>query len=750
MNGETRFYAHSIEGEPPEKWQLLETHLLKVAKRASSFAASYEAQDWAYCAGLWHDVGKYQQEFQQRLRGSGVSVEHSGAGAALAQLRDRTNGLVLAFIIAGHHAGLANLIQSEPGLPTALKERLANNKILIKQLLPTMPPEINSCAVPTLPCRFTLDRVLEDRKDEIRRTTEFWTRFVFSALVDADRLDTESFVNPSQSELRRQFSSIQELGETLDSFVAEKQDVSRNRGSTTVNDVRSTVLRQCQKAAESDPGFFSLTAPTGSGKTLSAMSFALRHAKKWGFQRVIVVIPYTSIIEQNAQEYRTAMGARNIIEHHSNLDLEQRKRELGEEVTTRQDLAAENWDAPVIVTTTVQFFESLFSNHPSRCRKLHNIARSVVILDEVQTLPPGFLLSIVEALNELVSHYGCTIVLSTATPPALGEREGFRQGLKNLRPIIADSTALNLQLQRVKYSWPEVDAKPTDWPMLASEMSKHDQVLAVVHRRKDARILALALMQTTLGDSVVHLSALMCPAHRSEVLIRIRERLAKGMPCRLVSTQLVEAGVDVDFPVVYRCLGGLDSIVQAAGRCNREGLLEKGNVVIFRAPTPPPRGTPHRALEVTESLLREHSGNLDLSATEIFDKYFRMLYAAENLDRRHIQVHRQVFNFASVGREFQLIEDGFSVPIVVPYGEGLRCPDDIRCDGPTRENMRRVQRFMVNIYRDAFSTLSQAGAIEEISEGVYTLTLPYHKQYDPVFGLMIPEKLTADSEALIV
>lgn len=540
MDSEIHFYAHTIEGEPPERWQLLETHLRNVAELAAYFAAPYEAKDWAYCAGLWHNVGKYRQEFQQRLRGSGVSVEHSGAGAALAQLRDGVNGFVLAFIIAGHHAGLANLIQSELGLPTALKERLENNRILIEQLLPTLPPAIKDCPLPKLPCRFTPKWTVGGSKDEIRRTTEFWTRFVFSALVDADRLDTESFVNPLQSQIRRRFSSIREFGGTLDSFIAGKQKVSRHKGSNTVNDARATVLWQCQKAAESEPGFFSLTAPTGSGKTLSAMSFALRHAKKWNLQRVIVVIPYTSIIEQNAQEYRTALGAENVIEHHSNLDIEQRRSELGEEVTTRQGLAAENWDAPVIVTTTVQFFESLFSNHPSRCRKLHNIARSVVILDEVQTVPPGFLLSIVEALNELVSHYGCTIVLSTATPPALAKREGFPQGLRNLRPIITDSTALNLQLQRVKYSWPDVDAKPTDWPILASEMSKSAQALAVVHRRKDARVLAQELMQRPLGDSVVHLSALMCPAHRSEVLVRIRERLAKRMPCHLVSTQLDE------------------------------------------------------------------------------------------------------------------------------------------------------------------------------------------------------------------
>ena len=479
------------------------------------------------------------------------------------------------------------------------------------------------------------------------------------------------------------------------------------------------------------------------------MSFALRHAERWNLERVIVVIPYTSIIEQNAKEYGDALGEHNVIEHHSSLDTEQRRREKGEEFTSRQELAAENWDAPVIVTTTVQFFESLFSNHPSRCRKLHNIARSGIILDEVQTLPPGFLSSITEALNELVSHYGCTVVLSTATPPALAEREGFPQGLQNVRAIIADSKVLNDQLQRVEYSWPDMNAEASSWTSLASDMSAHSQSLAVVHLRQDARLLAQEVMKVASVDSVFHLSALMCPAHRSDVLARIKGRLAQRMPCRLISTQLVEAGVDVDFPIVFRCLGGLDSIVQAGGRCNREGRLDKGTVVVFRAPTFPPHGTPRRALDVTESLLREYSGQLDLSAIDIFDKYFRMLYAAENLDKQQIQMQRQEFNFALVGRGFKLIEDGFSVPIVVPYGEASNRLLNIRQNGPTRQNLRSIQRFTVSIYQDAFSMLEQAGALEEVCEDVLALAAPFRNRYDPVYGLMIGKKLTADPETLV-
>lgn len=749
MGVEEYFYAHTIADQPPKKWQFLEVHLREVAKLAAEFASAYDAADWAYCAGLWHDVGKYQREFQQRLRGSGLPVEHSGVGAALAHMRDKSNGLALALTIAGHHAGLANPIESGPGFPSPLMKRLQQNNKVLQGLLPIIPSEIQNHPVPVLPQRLRLDPRFDQSTEEMKRTTELWIRFVFSALVDADRLNTEAFVEPSRSFLRGKFSAIKELREALDTFVERKSDAKQNKGSAAVNAARISVLRQCREAAKCEPGLFSLTAPTGSGKTLSSMSFALRHAERWGLRRIIVVIPYTSIIEQNAKEYGDALGDHNVVEHHSNLDPEQQKREKGEEFTARLDLAAENWDAPVIVTTTVQFFESLFSNNPSRCRKLHNIADSVIILDEVQTLPPGFLLSITDILGELSLHYGCSVVLSTATPPALAGRESFPQGLRNVRPIVADSDALNAQLQRVEYSWPDIDSTPRNWPSLASEMSEHSQVLTIVHRRQDARLLAQELVKIVSYDSVFHLSALMCPLHRSDVLAQIKARLAEGTQCRLISTQLIEAGVDVDLRVVYRCLGGVDSIVQAGGRCNREGRFESGTVFVFRAPTSPPPGTPRRALQVTESLLREYSGQLNLMAIETFDKYFRMLYAAEDLDIHKIQAQRQGFNFASVGRDFKLIEDGYSVPIVVPYGESLDRLVSIRRNGPTRESLRGIQRFIVNIYRDAFSHLRQAGAVEEVSENVFTLAGPFHRQYDPVYGLLIDEKLTADPEALI-
>lgn len=480
------------------------------------------------------------------------------------------------------------------------------------------------------------------------------------------------------------------------------------------------------------------------------MSFGLGHAEQHDLRRVIVVIPYTSIIEQNADVYRQALGAENVVEHHSNLDPDKNKSKYGEELTRGHELACENWDAPVIITTTVQFFESLFSNHPSRCRKIHNIARSVIILDEVQSLPPGFLLSIIDALNELASHYGCSIVLSTATPPALAARERFEVGLTGIREIVANTKELAGKLKRLEYAWPNPEAPPVTWYQLAERLVENHQALAVVNKRDDARYLARELQAIAPDEPILHLSALMCAAHRSETLSQIKERLAQGMSCRVVSTQLVEAGVDVDFPVVYRALGGLDSIVQAAGRCNREGRLEKGHVVVFQAATSPPRGTPRRAMEVTEALLREEGGSLHPSDPELFERYFRALYLVENPDVKRIQTLRQEFNFASVGREFTLIEDGFTKSVVVPYGQAETHVQALRLKGPTRETLRRLQRFIVNIYPEAFAKLANLGCLEEVIEGIFVLSKPYESYYDRTFGLVSGDEPQADPAALVV
>jgi CRISPR-associated endonuclease/helicase Cas3 len=725
-------------------------HLLHVAKLAARFAKAFDSESWGYCAGLWHDLGKYQAEFQEKLLGSKLSVEHSGTGAALAIKKSEEFGVPLAFVIAGHHAGLANRASDEAGSPRPLLERLKENKPTLERILSHIPGEIVSHPLPVMIPEF-LRASSGIRRDDLSRKSEFWTRFVFSVLVDADRLDTEAFCDPTKSVLRCHFSSVNTLRTRLETFIENKIDgLSSKERAKPVNVLRAQVLEACRAATRLSPGVFSLTVPTGGGKTLSALSFALGHAEQHNLRRVIVVIPYTSIIEQTADVYRQALGAENVVEHHSNLDPEKIKSGYEEELTRRHELACENWDAPVIVTTTVQFFESLFSNHPSRCRKIHNIAHSVVIFDEVQCLPPGFLLSIIEALNELAAHYGCSIILSTATPPALAAKERSEVGLTGIREIVGNTRELAGKLKLVEYEWPSRETGPLSWQQLAERLVESHQVLAVVHKRDDARNLARELQAIAPNEPVLHLSALMCAAHRSEVLAQIKRRLAQGTSCRVISTQLVEAGVDLDFPVVYRALGGLDSIVQAAGRCNREGRLAKGHVVVFCAATSPPRGTPCRAMEVTQALLQEGGGSLDPSDPKLFEKYFRMLYLVENQDVKRIQTLRQEFNFASVGREFKLIEDGFTKSIVVPYGLAETHVQELRIKGPTRDVLRKLQRFIVNIYPEAFVKLANAGCLEEVSEGIFVLSNPYQSYYDNTFGLVTGDETQADPAALVV
>jgi CRISPR-associated endonuclease/helicase Cas3 len=761
------YYARTLLGQPEESWQKLEVHLTGVSRRAAGFASAFDSQEWGQCAGLWHDLGKYRDEFQKKLRGERISAEHSGVGAALVFDRDGSRnkeiGLPLAFAIAGHHAGLANWNTSDAGLPKSLKERLKDNTPIYRALLSIVSNDIVGHPLPGEQPPFLRFKTLHnDNLEDQQRHTEFWVRFLFSALVDADRLDSEVFCDAQKACSRSQYPPPGVLSDRLDAFIAGIQSsIALQSRNLVVNSMRALVLSFCKEAATQPQGIFTLTVPTGGGKTLSAMSFALRHAKRHGLRRIIVVIPYTSIIEQNADVYRKALGNDAVVEHHANLDPRTRRTALGEDVASRAELACDNWDAPIIVTTTVQFFESLFSNRPSRCRKLHNIARSVIVLDEVQTLPPEFLNCILDGLNELIRAYHCSAVLATATPPALKWRAGFNHGLRNCYDIVADPSLLASKLQRVTYDWPNESER---WSIveLAARLSAHQQVLAVVHRRQDARDTAQKLEKLVHGDSVRHLSALMCPAHRSQVLQEIKDLLKQGAACRVVSTQLVEAGVDLDFPIVYRALGGLDSVVQAAGRCNREGQLnkEQAKVIIFRAESLPPRGTPRKALEITEGLLKEHGEILDPENPQLFEAYFRGLYFVHDTDKKNIQNLRARFQFASVASEFRLIEDDFTKTVVAPFGDALLRLEELRRFGPSRERYRALQPFTVNIYPDAFQRLLNDGALEEIVESsfrknsgticMFTLTVPFRHLYSMRYGLVMGDEVSPAVEALMV
>ncbi|MGH8629281.1 MAG: CRISPR-associated endonuclease Cas3'', partial [Burkholderiales bacterium] len=583
----------------------LEDHLRKVGRRAQESAQVFGAGDWAYLAGLWHDLGKYRAGFQayllaandlpaedahqEREGRTAGRVEHSAAGAIHAVDRMGTAGRMLAYCIAGHHAGLADWISAQAG-DSALSKRLGRREQL---------EEVNGQPVP--------QDILEATKPASRPAqdgwlgTSLWIRMLFSSLVDADFLDTESFMNPAQATRRGRYPELGALAIEFERFMADKR--GKRVGEPPVNAARREVLAACERAADWPPGFFSLTVPTGGGKTLSSMAFALRHALAHGKRRVIYVIPYLSIIEQTGEVFRRALGtlADAVLEHHSNL-------EPDDDANTRARLAAENWDAPLIVTTAVQFYESLFAAKPRRVRKLHNIADSVIILDEAQTLPPEFLSPILATLRQLVQSYGATIVLCTATQPTLHEKPAGVSSFPALeaelqpREIAPDPPTLYARLRRVRLDVRPEDVRAT-WPELAAELAAAPQMLCVVDRRRYAVELFQELKQRAPVGSF-HLSTRLCGAHRSRRLSEIRQRLADGLPTRVVSTQLIEAGVDVDFPLVYRVAGGLDAIAQAAGRCNREGRMAEGRVVVFRAPEEAPPGLLRHAQQAAREFLR--------------------------------------------------------------------------------------------------------------------------------------------------
>jgi CRISPR-associated endonuclease/helicase Cas3 len=710
----------------------LDEHLREVGTLAAEFALTFGA-DWARLAGRWHDLGKYRPRFQKYIRlvsgfeadahikGEAGKAPHSTAGAMLACDRFGDVGHVLAYLIAGHHAGLADWFG---GLEVRLGN--ADSRAELDEALAQNPPAELLDAGDFKPDL----RAIPGGKDGFA----LWVRMLFSALVDADFLDTERYMNPEKFELRNRWPTLAELTPLFDQ---KMQALTTRAQPTPVNVLRADILAQCRAKAALAPGLFSLTVPTGGGKTLSAMAFALEHARAHGKRRVIHVIPYTSIIEQTADIFRGIFGD-TVIEHHSNAESEP-----GQE-TSASRLACENWDAPIVVTTNVQLFESLFAARTSRCRKLHNLVDSVVILDEAQLLPPEFLQPILDVLNLLTKHYGVTVVLSTATQPALSTREYFdaRQnlrGLDNVREIIADPDALYAQLERVKVRLPADWHAPTNWETLAAELTRHDSALAIVSRRQDARELWERLPQGTL-----HLSALMCGAHRSQVIADIKARLKDGIPTRVVSTQLVEAGVDVDFPVVYRALAGLDSIAQAAGRCNREGRLERGEVVVFIPPKPAPPGLLRKGEDACRSVLHGVTGQP--LTRSLFARYFEQLYHACELDTHDICSLLEVngdtlaVNFRSAAEKFRLIQDEDSAPIIVRY-RGMNGQDDsidkwlatLRKSGPERWLMRKLQRYTVNLHRKQSMTLLNQGDIEEIMPGLFVQVSDW--LYDPDLGL---------------
>lgn len=731
--------AH-VKRNPAAGWveHELRSHLKAVAGLAEGFADSFAGSAWAYLAGLWHDLGKYLPAFQEYIRStSGIDahietapgkVKHAIAGAIHAADIFGLQGRLLAYLIAGHHAGLPDWHPDDaPG--AALSQEIKEEKLTLEKAIPGGAP------LEILNPGLKLTRPPIHEADELH----FWLRMLFSCVVDADFLDTERFMDEGRTAQRGGYADMKALRSDYDRYMGKNFAVA----DSPVKRLRAEIRDACLARAADEPGLFSLSVPTGGGKTLASLGFALHHAARHGLKRIIYVIPYTSIIEQTADVFRRVFAGRNpspVIEHHSNLETDNE--------TPKSRLAAENWDAPIVVTTNVQFFESLYAAKPSRCRKLHNIAESVVILDEAQLLPPEHLQPILDGLRHLVARCRVSLVLSTATLPELTKtRSRFGEkpliGLGEARELALDPVRLSRELDRVTVSLPESPRDRRDWDALAEELVRHERVLCIVNRRDDAETL-----WRKLSPGAIHLSARMCGAHRASVIARIKTELDGNRSVRVVSTQLVEAGVDLDFPVVYRAMAGLDSIAQAAGRCNREGRLagKGGRVIVFNPPKPSPSGLLLKAEQAAQSVLEGSSGELLTPANYV--RYFDRFYADVNshdmggmADLLTKDAHKGEIQFRTAAMRFRLIPDAGQRAVFVRWGDGAALIERLKAEGPHRELMRRLQRHAVTLYDRQWKKLLASGDLEshedfliQRSEALYHPDLgllPEMSDYEP-------------------
>nr|WP_246363357.1 CRISPR-associated endonuclease Cas3'' [Deinococcus budaensis] len=719
--------GHSPSAQNPE-WQTLKAHVDGVTARLTHHVRYLNVPGvtvYARLTGLLHDLGKYRLDFQHHRLGwnpeagrpqeyAEKAVPHSDAGAKFMQgllEMDRETASELPFVIANHHGRLrdvdalsARLGESDPAEVDALVDLAVQDCPELGELL--------QAELPDLPLEGT--------------ERAFLIRLLLGALVDADRLDTEEHGSPDKAALRKAHEAEQdEMGTLLARLEAQQARFAAQdaRDPQPINALRREMYTQALEAASLPPGFFRLTLPTGGGKTLTSLAFGLGHAQTHGLRRVIYAVPFTTIIDQTARVFRSVLereGEFKVLEHHSNLEVRERP-EGQEKQTSAPDLATENWDAPVVVTTTVRLFqETLFGTRTAQLRRLHNVSGSVIVLDEAQSLPAHLLTPTLDALSFLVRYAGCSVVLCTATQPALDERLGF-PALRGVRDLVPGAARYFDALRRVEYEFRI--AEPTPWPALADELGTHAQVLCIVNTRQHAHDLYALLGDDPAAhpDEHFHLSTNMPPAHRGRELATIRERLSAGLPCRVVSTQLIEAGIDVDFPRVYRAFGPLEAIVQAAGRCNREGKLDSGQVVVF---LPEDHKLPRGDYQVRERLaLTVVEEGENLHDPNIFTSYFHQVYrhvkSAPEIEiqepgrtvRIPFQTAHERLDFERVAQAYRMIADD-TVPVVVRGYESekvnrlLATIRDSRSKGERLEAWRRLQQYTVNIYAHQAKALS--------------------------------------------
>ncbi len=771
------FIAHSPDHD-------LTRHLQAVASGAAAAVAA-PLQPWAHLAGLWHDLGKFRPGFQRYIRlDENTHIEgalsareksHSAAGAlhAMQTLQQRHGesgralGWLLAHLIAAHHAGLydrgdlAERLLGGGGADSQREfseamEACARYAPQLLQLPDGLDPKQMLLGAPGL------------REGE-PLAQAMCLRMLFSALVDADFLDTEAYMNAGRGQARTGFPPLSDylarLDAHLDALAARVRQ--QGRADEPVMRARAQVLADCRQAATDAPGVFSLQVPTGGGKTLASLAFALRHAVAHGLQRVIIAIPYTSIVEQTADVLGAIFGRDQLVEHHSQAD------SAASSETARSRLACENWDAPIIVTTNVQLFESLFASRTSRCRKLHRVQSSVIVLDEAQTLPPPFLQPTLDALRLLVGHYGVTLLSCTATQPVLSDVQRFdeRQSIRGLtrggkqpREVVQAVQPLYDSLERVYVHWPADLLVHEDISAVAARLAAQAAALAIVNTRRDAADLVRAVDAAAAdGERTLHLSAAQCGQHRADLIAQIRQRLRARLagdnrPLRVVATQLVEAGVDIDFPVVFRALAGLDAIAQAAGRCNREGLLgvRGGRVEVFVRPIPVLLAALVRAAQATRAVLGETRPSALPPA--LFIQYFRHWYGQFDTDEKKVlpllRASRDFdLQLRRAADAYRLIDDQDQATVLVPYAPDgglaervVQARTALQAGSAERWHLRVLQRYVVQARRrDVLPGLAQ-GDFTEPLPGWFVLQ--DDKRYDPRLGLLA-EGAVLDAHSLV-
>ncbi|MFW6028979.1 MAG: CRISPR-associated helicase Cas3' [Halanaerobiales bacterium] len=713
-----KFIAHTQNDKG--EYHLLEDHIIGTADKARKFANKWAMGELAYLSGLVHDLGKYSSGFQYYLKYNSTNVEHAIAGAVYLYENNITKfSHILALLIAGHHAGLHNLSDLKGSIKNKRDKRFVKESI--KRFNKSIELKFNDKEN----TRINIKNQLE---------VEFFIRMMFSALVDADFLDTEQHFDLNKYSLR--IHGNYKLKKLWDVFNKDQQRLERKAKKSTLNRTRKNIYKSVLKKAKSKNSFFSLTVPTGGGKTRTGLAFALKHAVYNNMDRIVVVIPYTNIIEQTAKIYKDILGEENVLEHHTNFDLDEGEGETNKE---KLKLASENWDMPIIVTTTVQFFESLFSHKTSKLRKVHNIANSIIIFDEVQTIPPEYLNSIIQVLKQIVKNYNSSIIFSTATQPAFKSRDKFN-GINNIIELVPKPKKLYKKLSRVNYNFNYVDSK-ISYEEVADIMLENNQALSIVNTKRDAKEL-FSILQKKEIRNIYHLSTYMCAAHRTLVLEEVKEKLDNNENCYLVSTQLIEAGVDIDFPLVLRAMAPLDSIVQAAGRCNREANMDKGRVVVFSPEENNlPQGVYKTATGKAKLFLKEPE---KLETPDVFIDYFNTLYSDINLDKKNINNLRKKFNFRDVSYRFKIIPDN-TVNVIIENNkiiDGFPVNLNVIRDKEfiSREEWRKLQPYIISIYKYKVMELKQKGYLYELLENVYVWT----GKYDSKEGIILENYNTED------